>query len=375
MESYAAGETEPPLLEETIGGNFDRTVAAYPDREALVEFASGRRWTYRELNHDVDLFARGLIAGGLAKGDRIGVWAPSCAEWTIAQLATAKVGAILVNVNPAYRRAELEYAMNKVECKALILAPALKTSNYLEIASDLVKAGKLPHLKHVVRLGPEKTPGMLNFDDVVQRSMTVVRDGEKTWPPPPVSVSAAPAAQPAAPVEKAVGEPGKDVKKHLSASRRYGIVATVGVLLFLLTALSPPPLIGHLVVFALAIVIGYYVIGHVHHALGGQQPLLLEGAVQGPAERRPHPLARGLAGHPVREEGPGHPVPRAHPRDARPHRHHPPHAVRQGHQRQRLAGVVLPLHHEEVAVVEARRAHPHHHLPRPGHRRGRPGRS
>ena len=78
MESYAAGETEPPLLEETIGGNFDRTVAAYPDHEALVEFASGRRWTYRELNHDVDLFARGLVAWGLAKGDRIGVWAPSC---------------------------------------------------------------------------------------------------------------------------------------------------------------------------------------------------------------------------------------------------------------------------------------------------------
>jgi H+-translocating NAD(P) transhydrogenase subunit alpha len=116
------------------------------------------------------------------------------------------------------------------------------------------------------------TPGkdgqlVLDFDDVVQRSMTVVRDGEKTWPPPPVSVSAAPAAQPAAAVEKSSGEPGKDVKKHMSPGRRYGIVATVGVLLWLVTALSPPPLIGHLVVFALAIVIGYYVIGHVHHAL------------------------------------------------------------------------------------------------------------
>jgi H+-translocating NAD(P) transhydrogenase subunit alpha len=95
----------------------------------------------------------------------------------------------------------------------------------------------------------------------------VVRDGEKTWPPPPVAVSAAPAAAPAAAAEKAVGVPGKDVRKHLSASRRYGVVAAVGVVLFGVTALSPPSLIGHLVVFALAIVIGYYVIGHVHHAL------------------------------------------------------------------------------------------------------------
>ena len=88
--------------------------------------------------------------------------------WTLTQFATAKAGLVLVNVNPAYRRSELEYAMNKVECKALVLAPALKTSNYLEITADLVKAGKLPHLKHVLRLGPEKTPGMLNFDDVAQ---------------------------------------------------------------------------------------------------------------------------------------------------------------------------------------------------------------
>ena len=136
MESYAAGETEPPLLEETIGGNFDRTVAAYPDHEALVEFASGRRWTYRELNHDVDLFARGLIAGGLAKGDRIGVWAPSCAEWTIAQLATAKVGAILVNVNPAYRTHEFTYAVNHSGLRMLISAESFKTSDYRSMIEE-----------------------------------------------------------------------------------------------------------------------------------------------------------------------------------------------------------------------------------------------
>ena len=124
------------------------------------------RWTWGELGRRVDDLAAGLLSLGLDRGDRIGIWSPNRYEWTLAQFATAKAGLVLVNVNPAYRRAELEYAMNKVECKALILAPALKTSNYLEIASDLVKAGKLPHLKHVVRLGPEKTPGMLNFDDV-----------------------------------------------------------------------------------------------------------------------------------------------------------------------------------------------------------------
>src|SRR5829696_1103943 len=125
---------------------------------------------------------------------------------------------------------------------------------------------------NLVNLMKLLTPGkdgqlVLNFDDVVQRSMTVVRDGEKTWPPPPVAVSAAPVAAPVTVTDKAVGVPGKDVKKHMSARRRYGIVATGGVVLFLVTALSPPSLIGHLVVFALAIVIGYYVIGHVHHAL------------------------------------------------------------------------------------------------------------
>src|SRR5438874_1491251 len=101
-------------------------------------------------------------------GDGIGIWSPNNAEWTLTQFAAAKAGLVLVNVNPAYRRSELDYAMNKVECKALILAPALKTSNYLEIASDLVKAGKLAHLKHVIRLGTDKTPGMLNFDDVAK---------------------------------------------------------------------------------------------------------------------------------------------------------------------------------------------------------------
>ncbi len=164
--SYDHGVSEKKLIGETIGAFFDRTVEAHRDREALVVRHQNVRWSWGELGRRVDELAAGLLTLGLERGDRVGIWSPNTSEWTLAQFATAKAGLVLVNVNPAYRRAELEYAMNKVECRALILAPALKTSNYLEIVEDLVKDGKLPHLKHVIRLGKEKTPGMLNFDDV-----------------------------------------------------------------------------------------------------------------------------------------------------------------------------------------------------------------
>jgi len=164
--SYDHGVSDKKLIGETIGTFFDRTVDKYRDREALVVKHQNIRWTWGEFGRRVDDLAAGLMTLGLERGDRIGIWSPNTAEWTLTQFATAKAGLVLVNVNPAYRRAELEYAMNKVECKALVLAPQLKTSNYLEITTDLVKAGKLPHLKHIVRLGTDKTPGMLNFDDV-----------------------------------------------------------------------------------------------------------------------------------------------------------------------------------------------------------------
>src|ERR1700676_380635 len=164
--SYDHGVSDKKLLGETIGAFFDRQVDRYRDREALVVRHQNVRWTWGQLARRVDDLAAGLLSLGLERGDRVGIWAPNRSEWTLTQFATAKAGLVLVNVNPAYRRSELEYAMNKVECKALILAPALKTSNYLEIVDDLVKAKKLPHLKHIVRLGAEKTPGMLNFDDV-----------------------------------------------------------------------------------------------------------------------------------------------------------------------------------------------------------------
>ena len=164
--SYDHGVSDKKLIGETIGAYFDRTVETYRDREALVVRHQNVRWSWGELGRRVDDLAAGLLSLGLERGDRVGIWSPNTSEWTLAQFATAKAGLVLVNVNPAYRRSELDYALNKVECKALILAPALKTSNYLEIVKDLVKAGKLPHLRHIVRLGKDRTPGMLNFDDV-----------------------------------------------------------------------------------------------------------------------------------------------------------------------------------------------------------------
>ncbi len=150
MESYAAGETTPALLEETIGANFERTVADHPDHEALVEFATGRRWTYAELNRDVNDVARGLLAAGIEKGDRVGIWAPNCAEWTITQYATAKIGAILVNVNPSYRTHELSYAVNQSGMRMLVSATEFKTSSYRSMIEET--AGQNPRLERVVYL-------------------------------------------------------------------------------------------------------------------------------------------------------------------------------------------------------------------------------
>jgi fatty-acyl-CoA synthase len=128
--SYASGISDRPLLGETIGENFERTVARFGDREALVDVASGRRWTYASLNADVDRLARGLRARGIEKGDRVGIWAPNCAEWVITQYATAKIGAVLVNVNPAYRTHELEFVVKQSGMKLLISAVSFKTSDY-----------------------------------------------------------------------------------------------------------------------------------------------------------------------------------------------------------------------------------------------------
>jgi fatty-acyl-CoA synthase len=150
MESYAKGELEPPLLEETIGANFARTAATYADREALVEFASGRRWTWSELDRDVDDVARGFLAAGLEKGDRVGIWAPNCAEWTLTQYAAAKAGLVLVNVNPAYRTHEFAYAVNQSGMKLLVAATRFKTSEYRQMVE--ATAADCPTLRRAVYL-------------------------------------------------------------------------------------------------------------------------------------------------------------------------------------------------------------------------------
>ncbi|MFC7276064.1 AMP-binding protein [Paractinoplanes rhizophilus] len=137
MLSYASGTSTAPLLGETIGANFERAVARYGDREALVDVAAGRRWTYAELDADVNRLALGLLRRGIAKGDRVGIWAPNCGEWVITQYATAKIGAILVNVNPAYRTHELEYVVTQSGLSLLISALSFKSSDYREMVSSI----------------------------------------------------------------------------------------------------------------------------------------------------------------------------------------------------------------------------------------------
>ncbi|WGL52850.1 AMP-binding protein [Nocardioides sp. BP30] len=156
-ESYARGEATPALLERTIGADLEATVARNPDGEALVEVATGRRWTWRQLDDAVDEVARGLIALGLAKGDRVGIWAPNCAEWTIVQYATAKAGVVLVNVNPAYRTHELAYVVNQSGMRMLLAATSFKTSDYRGMVEELVSGGsEVPMLERTLYLdGPD----------------------------------------------------------------------------------------------------------------------------------------------------------------------------------------------------------------------------
>ena len=149
--SYASGPSDVPLLGDTIGDNFDRTVAAAPDREALVEVPTGRRWTYAQLRQDVDVLALGLLDSGVAKGDRVGIWAPNMAEWTLLQYATAKIGAILVNINPSYRTHELEYVLNQAGISTLVSAREFKTSDYAGMIEEV--RGNCPALRSVVLIG------------------------------------------------------------------------------------------------------------------------------------------------------------------------------------------------------------------------------
>ena len=174
--SYVHGATDVPLLGETLGQNLDRTAARFGDRPALIVRDQGVRWTYAELAQRAEGFAAGLLALGLRRGDRVGIWSLNCAEWVVVQFATAKAGLILVNINPAYRPVELEYALNAVGCRALITATRFKSSDYIGMLAALapelaqaapgeLRAARLPELRTVVQIGG-RSPGTIAFEDV-----------------------------------------------------------------------------------------------------------------------------------------------------------------------------------------------------------------
>jgi fatty-acyl-CoA synthase len=186
-KSYVSGTSEVPLLGLTIGDMFDRIADRYPDNEALVSRHQNLRYRYRELKAEVDRCARALMALGVSKGQRIGIWAPNCAEWAIVQFATSKLGAILVNINPSYRLNEVQYALRQSGCTWLVIAPEFKTSDYTGMIHELVPelaasrvgslaAAQLPDLRAVVRLGEDVSPGMLPWGELLALAGSVSAD-------------------------------------------------------------------------------------------------------------------------------------------------------------------------------------------------------
>ena len=182
--SLSQGATDVPLIEQTLGDFFDAMVARQPDHPALVSKHQGLRYSYRELQAASNQLASALLDLGLVPGDRIGIWSHNNAQWVLMQLATAKVGLILVNINPAYRVAEVEYALNKVGCKALVSMPRFKTSDYLGMLRELspelasaqpgaLQAKRLPQLRSVVWIDepgqPDEAGGVLRFSELIQR--------------------------------------------------------------------------------------------------------------------------------------------------------------------------------------------------------------
>ena len=176
--AHAIGVTSPPLLEETIGAAFDRTVATYPDHEALVVPFQGIRLTYRELGEQVDRVARGLIGLGLRKGDRVGMWSPNNAEWVYIQFAAAKAGVILVNINPAYQTEELRYALAQSGCRVLVSATGFKSSDYSSMVAEVRPS--LPDLEHVVFLDTPDWDGLLAAGDAVDSQELTARSASLT---------------------------------------------------------------------------------------------------------------------------------------------------------------------------------------------------
>ncbi|WP_234266402.1 AMP-binding protein [Hydrogenophaga sp. NFH-34] len=182
-ESHARGATDQPLIEQTIGAFFDAMVERVPEREALVVLHQRRRYTYRELQTESRRLASALLGLGLKVGDRVGIWSHNNAEWVLMQIATARAGLVLVNINPAYRTAEVEYALNKVDCQALVTMPSFKTSDYIGMLRELapewahaqpgaLQSERLPHLKHAIWIDEagqgEDVPGFRRFSDLMR---------------------------------------------------------------------------------------------------------------------------------------------------------------------------------------------------------------
>jgi fatty-acyl-CoA synthase len=177
--SYVRGADTPPLMEETIGQALDAAAARWGDEMAIISPPQGVRWTFRDLARRADALAAGLLALGLEPGDRIGIWSPNCAEWALTQFAAARVGLILVTINPAYRRSEVAFTLNKVGVRALVAAERFKTSDYLGMIEDLapevagstpgaLASSALPTLDILIKIGGEARPGWLNFADVAE---------------------------------------------------------------------------------------------------------------------------------------------------------------------------------------------------------------
>jgi fatty-acyl-CoA synthase len=176
LKSYAVGPADTPILEQTIGANFEATVAAHPNIDAVVDVTAGRRWTYRELDVEVNVVARGLMALGVQQGDRVGIWAPNRAEWVIAQYATAKIGAILVTINPAYRTHELAYVLRQSGVRTLLAATVFKTADYVAMVAEVRDDDDLrASVRDVIFLGTEdwdqlrNSAARVSFDELRTR--------------------------------------------------------------------------------------------------------------------------------------------------------------------------------------------------------------
>jgi len=183
--SQVKGRTDATLSQATIGQFLTDTVQRFPQQQAVVFREQGLRWSWAQFQAEVDALAAGFVALGLRVGERVGIWSPNRAEWLVTQFATARAGLVLVNINPAYRIAELEYALNLSGCRAIVTAEQLKSSKYLEMLQRLapelatcapgaLKSARLPSLEMVIRLGDERTPGMLNYADVLAQGRAKV---------------------------------------------------------------------------------------------------------------------------------------------------------------------------------------------------------